>query len=48
VAGCAAIQRRTVVVDLEFPRLLPSASLSQGTAFVSRQGRSYRVWKVAH
>jgi hypothetical protein len=42
------IQRRTVVVDLEFPHMLPSASLSQGTVFVARVGRRYRVWEVAH
>jgi hypothetical protein len=39
---------RTVVVDLEFPRMLPSASLSQGTVFVARFERRYRVWEVAH
>jgi hypothetical protein len=37
-----------VVVDLEFPRMLPSTSLSQGTVFISRVGRRYRVWEVAH
>jgi hypothetical protein len=42
------VQRRTVVVMLEFPHLLPSASLSQGTVFVARVGRRYRVWEVAH
>jgi hypothetical protein len=42
------VQRRTVVVDLEFPRMLPSASLSQGTVFISRLGRRYQVWEVAH
>jgi hypothetical protein len=41
-------QRRTVIVQLEFPRMLPSASLSQGTVFVSRVGQRYRVWEVAH
>lgn len=41
------VQQRTVVVDLQFPRLLPSASLSQGTVFVSRFGDGYQVWKVA-
>jgi hypothetical protein len=39
---------RTVVVDLEFPRMLPSASLSQGTVFVARIEQDYRVWEVAH
>jgi hypothetical protein len=42
------VQRRTVVVELEFPRMLPSASLSQGTVFVSRVQRRYRVWERAH
>jgi hypothetical protein len=42
------VQRRTVVVELEFPRMLPSASLSQGTVFISRVERRYRVWEVAH
>lgn len=42
------VQRRTVVVMLEFPHLLPSASLSQGTVFVARIGRRYHVWQVAH
>ena len=40
--------RRTVVVDLLFPKMLPSASLSQGTVFVSRSGAGYQVWEVAH
>ncbi|HEY3033569.1 MAG TPA: hypothetical protein VGJ54_02780 [Streptosporangiaceae bacterium] len=40
--------RRTVVVDLLFPKMLPSASLSQGTVFVSRSGSGFRVWEVAH
>jgi hypothetical protein len=42
------VQRRTAVVELEFPRMLPSASLSQGTVFISRVGPGYRVWEVAH
>ncbi len=40
--------RRTVVVGLLFPRELPSASLSQGTVFVSLFPTGYRVWEVAH
>jgi hypothetical protein len=44
----AATQARTVVVDLEFPRLVPSASLSQGAVFVARVKGHYRVWEVAH
>jgi hypothetical protein len=39
---------RTIVVDLLFPRMLPSASLSQGTVFVSRAPTGYRVWEQAH
>jgi hypothetical protein len=46
---CGAVTaRRTVVVELFFPRMLPSASLSQGTVFVSRFPHGYRVWEVAH
>jgi hypothetical protein len=37
-----------VAVELEFPRILPSASLSRGTVFVSRVDRRYRVWERAH
>lgn len=40
--------RRTVVVDLVFPAMAPSASLSQGTVFVSRFADGYRVWDQAH
>jgi hypothetical protein len=28
--------------------MLPSASLSQGTVFVSLSGTGFRVWQVAH
>jgi hypothetical protein len=41
-------QRRSVVVELLFPRMRPSASLSQGTVFVSLIRGRYRVWEVAH
>lgn len=41
-------QARTVVVALAFPRMRPSASLSQGTIFVSLLGGRYRAWEVAH
>ena len=41
------VARRTVVVELLFPRMLPSASLSQGVVFVSRFRAGYRVWRVA-
>jgi len=48
-AQCGArVVRRTVVVDLFFPKMLPSASLSQGTVFVSLSGTGYQVWEVAH
>jgi len=39
---------RTVVVDLFFPKMLPSASLSQGTVFVSLFKTGYQVWEAAH
>ena len=39
---------RTVVVELLFPKELPSASLSQGVVFVSRFATGYRVWEMAH
>ena len=43
-----ATARRTVVVDLFYPWLLPSASLTQGTLFVSRFRNGYHVWEVVH
>jgi len=42
------VHRRTVVVELFFPARRPSASLSQGTVFVSRLREGYRVWEQAH
>jgi hypothetical protein len=36
------------VVDLLFPSLLPSASLSRGVVLVSRFPTGYRVWALAH
>lgn len=42
------VARRTVVVQLLFPRMRPSASLSQGVVFVTRFHRGYRVWEIAH
>jgi hypothetical protein len=39
-------QRRTVVVHLLYPKLLPSQSLSQGVVYVSRFKSGYRVWEV--
>jgi hypothetical protein len=44
----AAVARRTVVVQLLFPKMLPSASLSEGVVFVARFAHGYRVWEVAH
>lgn len=42
------VRRRTVVVDLFFPKMLPSASLSEGVVLVSRFPTGYRVWQVGH
>jgi hypothetical protein len=42
------VERRTVVVELLFPEMLPSASLSQGTVFVSPFADGYHIWFVAH
>ncbi len=39
---------RTVVVQMLFPRMLPSASLSESVVFVGRFAHGYRVWFVAH
>ena len=47
--NCGSLVRnRTVVVDLLFPKMLPSASLSEGVVFVSRFRTGYRVWQAAH
>jgi hypothetical protein len=42
------VRNRTVVVDLLFPKMLPSASLSEGVVFVSLFRTGYQVWQVAH
>jgi hypothetical protein len=42
------IQARTLVVELRFPKELPSSSLSEGVLFVSRFKRGYEVWEIAH
>jgi hypothetical protein len=42
------IHARTIVVELRFPKELPSASLSEGVVFVSRFKSGYQVWEVAH
>lgn len=44
----AAIQARTVVVELRFPKMEPSSSLSEGVVFVSRFKSGYQVWETAH
>ena len=41
-------RNRTVVVDLLFPKMLPSASLSEGVVFVSLFRTGYQIWDVAH
>jgi len=47
--GCSSqVRNRTVVVDLLFPKMLPSASLSEGVVFVSLFRTGYQVWDVAH
>jgi hypothetical protein len=43
-----AIRARTIVVELRFPKELPSSSLSEGVVFVSRFKRGYEVWEIAH
>lgn len=40
------LQRRSVQVNMIFPKLLPSASLSQHWVFVARFDGEYRVWGV--
>jgi hypothetical protein len=42
------VAARTVVVQMLFPRMLPSASLSQSVVFAGRFANGYRVWFVAH
>jgi hypothetical protein len=39
---------RTWIVEIHFPALEPSASLSQGQAFVSRFKSGWRVWFRYH
>lgn len=46
---CGARARaRTIVVELNFPRMAPSASLSEGVVDVSRFANGYRIWAVVH
>jgi hypothetical protein len=42
------VAARTVVVQMLFPRMLPSASLSESVVFVGRFATGFRVWDVAH
>lgn len=42
------VRARTVVVELEFPAMKPSSSLSQGVVLISRFGGKYRVWAELH
>ncbi len=44
----ARAKARTVVVELRFPRMSPSASLSEGVVDVARFAGGYRVWAVVH
>ena len=42
------VAARTVVVQMLFPRMLPSASLSESVVFAGRFAAGYHVWYVAH
>ena len=42
------VAARTVVVQMLFPRMLPSASLSESVVFAGRFAHGYRVWYMAH
>jgi hypothetical protein len=42
------VAARTVVVQMLFPRMLPSASLSESVVFAGRFAHGYRVWYAAH
>jgi hypothetical protein len=44
----ATVARRTIVVQLLLPWLLPSQSLSQQVVFAGRFDGGYRIWYVAH
>ena len=47
--GCSKLLRdRSVTVNLIFPKMLPSASLSQHTVFVARFRGDYWVWGIGH
>jgi|SRR6516225_7837138 hypothetical protein len=42
------VQSRSIVLYLQFPALLPSASLSEGVVLVARFSGQYRVWAQLH
>jgi hypothetical protein len=42
------LQERTVIVSLQWPKMVPSASLSQHTVFVAKFEGEYRVWWMWH
>jgi hypothetical protein len=42
------LQERTVTVSLQWPKMFPSASLSQHTVFVAKFEGEYRVWWMRH
>jgi hypothetical protein len=44
----AKAEARTVVVELRFPRMAPSASLSEGVVVVARFAGGYRIWAIEH
>ena len=45
--GCSKVLRdRSVTVNLKWPKMLPSASLSQHTVFVAKFEGDYRVWAI--
>lgn len=43
-----SVGEKTWVVEIRFPKLEPSASLSQGQAFVARFPSGWRVWYRYH
>jgi hypothetical protein len=42
------LQNRSVIVSLQWPKMFPSASLSQHTVFVAKFEGEYRVWWMWH
>lgn len=43
----ADVQRKSVIVDMTFPAMLPDAGLSHGAAVVSTVDGQYQVWRTA-